>query len=165
MKKATLLFFLMICVPSVMAQAYRGEGDRKLHVGLNMQNRATGITSTVDFGIGENMSYGFNATYLLNTSEIGGESAAFGDKIDFKVRFNANIGNVLNLGSKMDVYPGLNLGTRNFGAHLGFRHFFSNGFGVFAEGVAPLARFKNHVRGFDHFNNQVTLSVGAAFNF
>jgi hypothetical protein len=27
----------------------------------------------------------------------------------------------------MDVYPGLNLGLHNFGAHLGFRYFFTDG--------------------------------------
>jgi hypothetical protein len=30
----------------------------------------------------------------------------------------------------MDIYPGLDLGLKNFGAHLGF-YFFTEGFGLF----------------------------------
>ena len=39
----------------------------------------------------------------------------------------------------MDLYPGLHLGTRNFGGHLGFRYFFTDGFGVYAETAVPIA--------------------------
>jgi hypothetical protein len=46
----------------------------------------------------------------------------FGQRVDLKARFNAK--NVLKLEPNMDVYPGLNLGLHNFGAHLGFRYFF-----------------------------------------
>ena len=41
----------------------------------------------------------------------------------------------------MDLYPGLHLGTRNFGGHLGFRYFFTDGFGVYAETAVPIAKY------------------------
>jgi hypothetical protein len=76
-----------------------------------------------DFGIGENMSLGLTANYLLSVNEDDWEIFLILDNVDLKARFNANLGNVLKLEPNMDVYPGLNLGLHNFGAHLGFRYF------------------------------------------
>jgi len=165
MKNIILLIALFAAVQISYAQAFTGKGDKKFQVGLNIQDGGTGITSTIDFGLGANMSYGFVGTYLLNTDEIAGEKAAFEDRADFKFRFNANIGSVIGLNPKADIYPGLNLGTRNFGAHLGFRYFFSEGFGLYTEAFTPLARYDSDVRGFEHFNNQFVLNIGASFNF
>jgi hypothetical protein len=86
------------------------------------------------------------------------------DRFDAKARFNANIGNVLKLDPKMDIYPGLDLGLRNFGAHLGFRYFFTDGFGVYSEAGIPLAKYDSNITGFDHLNNQFVFNIGASFN-
>jgi hypothetical protein len=37
-----------------------------------------------------------------------------------KTRLNVNIGDVIGLSDYLDVYPGLNLGFKNFGAHYFF---------------------------------------------
>jgi hypothetical protein len=186
MRKITVFLFL-ITVSFVNGQAYKGKGDSKGQVGLNIQEGGTGITVSTDFGIGENMSYGFTATYLLNAKNYGineteflmqnpnydpiingalpmSADPKFEDRFDLKARFNANLGNVFKLDPKMDIYPGLNLGLRNFGAHLGFRYFFTDGFGLYAEGGAPLARFDNTVRNVEFYNNQFVLNIGASFN-
>jgi hypothetical protein len=63
----------------------------------------------------------------------------FGQRVDLKARFNANLGNVLKL-EPMDVYPGLNLGLHNFGAHLGFRYFFTDGLDYLRSWV-PIAKY------------------------
>jgi len=110
------------------------------------------------------MSIGFVASYLLSAKEILGEKPEFGDRIDAKVRFNANLGNVFKLDEKMDIYPGLNLGTRNFGGHLGFRYFFTNGFGLFTEAGIPIASYKTDLVGFDYYNNQFVFTAGVSFN-
>lgn len=164
MKKVLLLVTLFAAVQFSNAQAFEGKGDKKFQVGLNLQDRGTGITSTIDFGLGENMSFGFLATYLLQASDIGESSAKFEDRADAKVRFNANIGNVLGFNPKVDVYPGLDLGTRNFGAHLGFRYFFTDGFGLYAEAAVPLARYDSNVTAFEKYNNQFVFHFGASFN-
>jgi hypothetical protein len=57
----------------------------------------------------------------------------------------------------------LNLGLRNFGGHVGFRYFFTDGFGVFAEGSLPLARYDSDVNGFEHYNNQFVFTIGTSF--
>jgi hypothetical protein len=75
-------------------------------VGLNLQDGGTGIFLSSDFGIGENMSLGLTANYLLSVNEDAlGNIPDFGQRVDLKARFNANLGNVLKLEPNMDVYP------------------------------------------------------------
>jgi hypothetical protein len=163
MKKIILLLTVFsACVAN--AQAYKGKGDIKFQVGANFQDGGTGINVTTDFGLGENMSYGFSATYLLSADEILGVKPKFEDRADIKARFNANLGNVLGVEDKLDIYPGLNLGLRNFGGHLGARYFFTDGFGVYTEAAFPIAKYDSDVHGFEHYNNQFTVNIGASFN-
>jgi hypothetical protein len=144
------------------AQAFKGKGDTKLQIGASIQSQATGIFVSGDYGIGENMSIGLASTYILGVS--GGANLAdvpFKDKFDAKLRFNANIGNVLNIDENLDVYPGLSLGLKNFGAHLGTRYFFTDGFGVFAEFGFPIAKYDNNA---NDANNQFMTNFGVSFN-
>jgi hypothetical protein len=163
MKKISTIVAVII-VTLTNAQAYKGKGDIKAQVGMNAQNHGTGINVSADFGIGENMSYGFVASYLLSVDEVAGDKPNFDDRADVKVRFNANLGNVFKLDKAMDIYPGLNLGTRNFGAHLGFRYFFTDGFGLYSEAGFPLAKYDSNVQGFEEYNNQFVFQIGASFN-
>lgn len=160
MKKLVALL-VILSVSIVNAQAYKGKGDVKAQVGMNIQNSLTGIQVSSDFGIGENMSFGFVGSYLLAASgfEIG--DVKFKDRADLKARFNANLGNVFEMNEKMDIYPGLNLGLKNFGAHLGFRYFFTDGFGVFTEAGIPIAKYESDG---GNANNQFVLALGASFN-
>ncbi len=164
MKKTfTLLLFSSFCFMN--AQAYKGKGDTKFDVGMNIQNGGSGIGLSLDFGSGENMSFGFVTSYLLSVNKDDlGNKPEFIDRFDAKARFNANIGNVLKLDPKMDIYPGLDLGLRNFGAHLGFRYFFTDGFGVYSEAGIPLAKYDTAPSGFDYLNNQFVFNIGACFN-
>lgn len=163
MKKITLFIIVLVAFTS-NAQVFKGKGDTKFQVGANMQNGGTGINVTTDFGLGENMSFGFAAVYLLNAERINDVKPDFEDRADIKVRFNANIGNVLNISDAVDIYPGLSLGTRNFGGHVGIRYFFTDGFGVYSEAGFPIASYKTDVVGFDKYNNQFTFNIGASFN-
>ena len=163
MKKIFTIVAIAI-VSLVNAQAYQGTGDTKAQVGLNAQNHGTGINVSADFGIGENMSYGFVASYLLSVEDIDGEKPGFEDRADVKVRFNANLGNVFRLDKKMDIYPGLSLGTRNFGGHVGFRYFFTEGFGLYTEAGVPLASYDSDIKKSEVLNNQFVFQIGACFN-
>ncbi|MBC5839435.1 DUF6646 family protein [Flavobacterium muglaense] len=165
MKKVITL--LLLCSAGfVNAQAFSGKGDVKGQIGFNAQNGGSGLFVSSDFGIGENMSIGLTANYLLSASKDAlGELPSFGDRVDLKARFNANLGSVLQLDPKMDVYPGLDLGLKNFGAHLGFRYFFTDGFGVFGEAGVPLAKYDTDKVDFGYnLNNQFTVNIGASFN-
>lgn len=163
--KKIITLLLLISVGFVNAQAYKGKGDIKAQVGANIQDGATGIQASTDFGIGENMSYGFTANYLLSVQDNLIVKPEFEDRFDLKARFSANIGNVLKLNPKMDIYPGLNLGLRNFGAHLGFRYFFTDGFGLYSEAGIPISKYDtNSSNLFRDYNNQFTLNVGISFN-
>lgn len=164
MKNTVTIFCLLLSI-AVSSQAFTGKGDSKFNVGANLQSKGTGLQIATDYGLGDNMSYGFVASYLLGVNEdVLGNKPAFADRFDAKLRFNANIGTVFNLDEKMDIYPGLDLGLRNFGAHLGFRYFFTDGFGIYTEAGLPLAKYKTNALGFDKLNNQFTVNIGASFN-
>lgn len=173
MRKIVLVAFLGMCFLG-NAQAYKGKGDTKLQIGALIQSGGTGIVLTNDYGIGENMSFGFAASYMLNadngvrinetTFMPENVKPDFKDRADVKVRFNANLGSVIGLDENMDIYPGLNLGTRNFGGHIGFRYFFTDGFGVYSEMSVPIAEYDNSPGMFGHYNNQFAFHVGASFN-
>lgn len=173
MKKLVVIAFLVMGFLA-NAQAYKGKQDLKLQIGALIQNGGTGISLTNDYGIGENMSFGFVASYMLN-AENGVQlnqttflpesvKPKFQDRADLKVRFNANLGSVIGLEDNMDIYPGLNLGTRNFGAHLGFRYFFTDGFGVYTEAGIPIAKYDSSPGVFGQYNNQFVFQIGASFN-
>ena len=163
--KRVITLLLLSSVWLTSAQAFKGNGDVKGQVGLNIQDGGTGIFLSSDFGIGENMSLGLTANYLLSVNEDAlGNIPDFGQRVDLKARFNANLGNVLKLEPNMDVYPGLNLGLHNFGAHLGFRYFFTDGFGLFGEAGVSIAKYDKNTSGFDRLNNQFVLNTGASFN-
>ncbi len=163
MKKIVTLLML-VAVAFVNAQAFKGKGDVKAQVGATFQKGANGIQVSADFGIGENMSYGFVGSYLLGFSDVptGSIEVPFKDRADLKARFSANIGKVLTLGDQIDVYPGLNIGTKAFGAHLGGRYFFSDGFGLFTELGLPIASYESNNGG--GFNDQFVFVFGVSFN-
>lgn len=153
-------------------QAFKGKGDAKFNVGANFQDGGSGIQVSADFGLGENFSYGFVATYLLGVDEFTGDyhdhvyidaKPEFEDRFDAKFRINANLNSVIGV-DQLDIYPGLSLGLRNFGGHIGGRYVFTDGFGVFTELGFPIAKYSDNKEVFDHLNNQVTFTLGASFN-
>lgn len=174
--KTLFTFILALASTAIFAQAYTGQGDTKFQVGVNLQEEGTGINATYDMGIGENISFGVSTIYLLGVTDFAEESmgvleeAEFLDRFDVRARFNANLSNVLNIDENFDLYPGLNLGLKNFGGHLGARYFFTEGFGVYTEVQIPFATYKKEVD-FElqeaprkQLNNQFNISIGAAFN-
>lgn len=169
--KGYIVVFMVLFMASLHAQAYHGKGDVKFQVGANLQQDATGIMASLDYGIGENISVGVASIYLLGVEKVRnfqGEEiviAEFGDRFDVQARFNANIGSVFNIDDNFDVYPGLHVGIKNFGGHVGARYFFSTGFGLFSEVNIPFARYETGTLTVsEELNNQVTVSVGASFN-
>lgn len=161
--KKLLTLLAILSVYLVNAQAYTGNMDNKFQVGANIQDEATGIYVSYDYGLGENMSVGISSTYALGiNSDL---EADFGDRFDIKGRFNANLGNVIGVDENFDLYPGLDLSLKNFGAHLGARYFFTGGFGVFTEIGFPIARYKtDDLEPADYIHNQFVVNIGASFN-
>lgn len=159
MKKIfTIVLLGAFCM--INAQAFKGAGDTKLNVGMNIQNGGTGVQTGFDYGLGENISVGVLASYLLSGKEIN--KVDFAHRFDAKVRFNANLGNVINIDPNFDLYPGLNLGLKNFGGHLGARYFFTKGFGVYTEFSFPIAKYNTDAT--LKYNNQPSTNIGVSFN-
>ena len=161
--KNILLVACLLCATLTYSQAFQGKGDKKFQIGANFQDRATGINATYDFGLGENISLGFASTYALDVPEF--LDADFLDRFDFKGRFNAHLGNVINIHDDFDLYPGLDFSLKNFGGHLGARYFFTSGFGVFTEATYPIAFYDNgHLSPAEKLHNQFTVNFGMSFN-
>ena len=109
MKKIfTIVLLGAFCIAN--AQAFKGKDDTKLNIGMTIQNGGTGILAAADFGLGENFSIGILGSYLLGGSQIEDVNSDY--RFVAKARFNANLGSVLNISPKFDVYPGLNLGGK-----------------------------------------------------
>ncbi len=166
-KRLFLVFMIVFLSGAVSAQntvAYKGNGDVKGQIAANFQKGGTGILASLDFGLGKSFSLGFQMGYLLGVDELGGVKPGFGDRFDIRARCNANLGGVLQLPSNVDVYPGLDLGLKNFGGHLGARYFFGEGFGLFSEIQFPFAKYSYEKKAFSNLNNQFNVSVGASFD-
>jgi hypothetical protein len=163
MKKTILILTILFGISFANAQAYTGKDDAKFQIGANFQENGTGIVVVYDYGMGENFSIGASTSYILGVEEA--IDAGFGNRFDLKVRFNANLGSVMELPDNMDIFPGLNLGLKNFGGHLGTRYFFSKGFGLFAEASLPFAKYNtDSLTAAEQLHNQFVFSFGAVFN-
>lgn len=162
MKNLVFFAITVIFVAAGHSQAYNGAGDLKFQIGINAQSNGTGITTGLDYGIGENFSVGATSTYMLGVNEL--INVPFVDKFDVKARVNANLGNVFQLGDNADIYPGLNMSLKNFGGHVGGRYFFTDGFGVFVEFYTPIAKYKKELTPSEEFHNQFAINLGASFN-
>lgn len=173
--KKLLIIAAILTVSFANAQAFSGKGDQKFQVGANFQSHATGINVSYDYGLGENISIGVSSSYALGISGdlkddiyVNGikvsEKADFTDRFDLKARFNANIGNVLNIDENFDLYPGLNFSFKNFGGHIGARYFFTSGFGLYTEAQFPIAKYKDNLTPAQELNNQFSVNLGAVFN-
>lgn len=161
----TLLSFQM-----AVSQAFYGRGDKIFQIGANFQQDGTGIHAGLDFGLGDNISLGVSSTYLLGVpliTEPNGKRvpfADFQDRFDLKGRINANLGNILNINERLDVYPGLYLSLKNFGGHIGARYFFTHGFGLFGEINFPFSKYNTDIlTPAEKLHNRVSLSIGTSF--
>lgn len=168
MKKIVLALTLFLGAGiSAQTDAFGGKGDTKVNIGANIQSQATGIMASVDYGMGESFSFGIQAGYLLGvTEDVLGEKARAEHRFDAKVRANANLGDVIGLPQNFDIYPGLDLGLKNFGAHIGMRYFFNKGFGLFTETQFPIAKFNadSNAPAYRKLNNQFAFLIGASFD-
>lgn len=134
MKKFVLIFSLLLLGNLSSAQAWGGKGDQKVQVGFNGWGYGTGITGTYDYGFTSLLSVGAGANFFFSHS-----NSKYSDD-DFGVfgRLNAHLQNPLNLPSKWDIYPGLDLGVLGksgfyLGAHVGVRYFFNDKIGAYLE--------------------------------
>ena len=145
--------------------AFNGQGDTRFQIGANFQDGGTGIMTSLDYGLGDSFSIGAQAGYLLGYDEIAGFGKPdFGDRFDIKARFNAHLVKVIGLPSNFDLYPGLNLGLKNFGGHVGAKYYFSEGFGLFAEAQFPFAKYNDNDKIYRNLNNQFAFNVGVSFD-
>lgn len=165
MKKLLIaLSFAAFGFVNAQSDAFTGQKDVRVNLGANFQKGGTGIQTSLDYGLGESFSIGAQAGYLLGVKEYEGEKPSGTHRFDVKARLSAHLGDVMGLPSNFDIYPGLNLGLKNFGAHVGTRVFFDKGFGMFAEAQFPISRYNTEASAYRLLNNQFAFVVGASFD-
>ncbi|MXV37306.1 hypothetical protein GO491_01250 [Flavobacteriaceae bacterium Ap0902] len=130
-KFLTIAVFTLLGISQMDAQAFNGNGDKKAQVGFSPYGNGLGIQGTFDYGIHQNFSVGAGAEiYFDNDDDDDGDFYIYG-------RANAHLGQLLNMPTNMDLYPGIDLGVLgddfDLGAHLGFRYFFQNNMGAYIE--------------------------------
>ncbi|MBQ0147639.1 MAG: hypothetical protein KBS93_04185 [Flavobacteriaceae bacterium] len=112
------------------AQAYSGNGDQKVSLGFVPWGYGTGLTAIYDYGLSDLISIGGGGEFYFSGKNE--------DKDNFYIfgRANVHLGELLNMPSNMDLYPGLDVGFNHglgLGAHLGFRYLFSDNIGAYIE--------------------------------
>jgi hypothetical protein len=82
--KKLFVILTVLSVSFAHAQAFKGKGDNKLQIGANLQDAATGLNVSYDYGLGENISVGVSSTYAMSVDDA--LDADFGDRFDLKAR-------------------------------------------------------------------------------
>ncbi|MEN4762132.1 DUF6646 family protein [Chryseobacterium sp. C39-AII1] len=133
MKKLFFMLMMVFLGTAANAQAWTGKGDQKINLGLSAWGYGTGIAATYDYGLNKLISVGAGANaYFDNYKDNDKDNRVF-----IFGRLNFHLQDALDLPSKWDIYPGVDVGIlgRDFGigAHIGAKYFFTEKFGVFAE--------------------------------
>lgn len=130
MKK--LLFTAVLCILSISsanAQAYNGSGDQKVSLGFVPWGYGSGLTAMYDYGVSDLISVGGGGEFYFGNHDNDDNFYIFG-------RANVHVGELLNMPSNMDLYPGVDVGFTHglgLGAHLGFRYLFNDNIGAYIE--------------------------------
>ncbi len=124
------LFYLFICFTTVVfSQSYDGKGDTKLNIGYDLYGFGNGIRANIDYGITDLFSIGAGASYYFSNPD--NDYYLYG-------RTAIHLGLLLDFPSKLDLYPGIQVGYLSgndigFDAFIGAKYFFTDKIGVYAE--------------------------------
>lgn len=135
LKVLAVALLMLFGLSQMNAQAFEGNGDKKLQAGFSAFGNGIGLQGTFDYGIHQYFSLGAGAEFYFH----GDNGKIKSKNANFYVfgRANAHLGSLLDMPSEMDLYPGIDLGLLGndfgFGGHLGFRYFFTNNMGAYIE--------------------------------
>ncbi|SFI36688.1 DUF6646 family protein [Halpernia frigidisoli] len=159
------IFLLIIGFANSQTTAYTGENDLKAQLGADLQRKnALGAVATIDYGLSEYFSVGLQSAYIFKAKEIDGTPLQFKDRFDAKIRLSASLGDTFRFPENMDFYPGINVGLRDVGGHIGFRYYFNNGIGLFTEGQFVIEKYTNTIESNNRLNNQFAVLAGLTFD-
>jgi len=129
MKKMFLTLLVLLGSASIFAQSYDGKGDSKINLGYEAYGYGNGIKATYDYGLSELFSIGAGASAYFNNNE---------NDYFIYARTHVHLGIALDMSSKFDIYPGVELGYLSsqkvgIGGYVGIRYFITKKMGLFAE--------------------------------
>jgi len=128
--KTLRIFIILFSLAQILhSQSYDGKGDHKINIGYNLYGNGNGIRATYDYGLSDFFSIGAGASYFFDNDD---------DDYYLFARTQLHLAHLLDLPSKFDIYPGVEVGYLSgndigFGAFVGFRYFFNNKFGIYTE--------------------------------
>lgn len=125
------LFALVLIFISVENQAQNPipSGTKYVNMGVGFSNHGVPIYGGMDFGIGHNISLGFNVSHRFDY-----DFADWGIAGTFNYHFNQ----IMNIPNNWDFYAGFNIGSvfgnnttdLDLGGQIGFRYFFNQKIGI-----------------------------------
>ncbi|KAF5276582.1 hypothetical protein FQR65_LT16289 [Abscondita terminalis] len=126
---------VIICHSDGQCPGLNELGDQKVQVGLNAWgNGGFGIKGSYDYGIADAISLGAGVGIYSEGNTGGGNKKT---ALSVYARANYHLKEVFGTPDTFDIYPGITMGvlgnTFDFGAHIGFRYFFTPDIGAFAE--------------------------------
>ncbi len=129
MKKILIILCISLGSMSINAQSYDGKGDSKINFGYEAYGFGNGIKLTYDYGLGDLFSIGAGASAYFNDAE---------NDYFIYARTQVHLGIAFDMSSKLDIYPGVELGylsSEKIGivGFIGFRYFITKKMGLFAE--------------------------------
>ncbi|MCK5638757.1 MAG: hypothetical protein KAH67_08600 [Flavobacteriaceae bacterium] len=129
MKTLRIFIFLFSLTIVSYSQSYEGKGDHKINIGYDLYGNGNGIRASYDYGLGDLFSIGAGGSYILDDDD---------NDYSLFVRTNLHFAHILDLPSKFDIYPGVEVGYLSsndikFTGYVGLRYFFTEKIGVFAE--------------------------------
>jgi hypothetical protein len=82
MKKIVFVFAMFFLGQMTFAQAWEGNGDQKVQVGLNGWGNGSGITATYDYGISKLISVGAGANFYFLVIKMTTKTTIFLHLVD-----------------------------------------------------------------------------------
>ena len=161
----TGVLLLALSFANAQTTAFGGSKDLKAGIAMDFQRDNTlGTAAVVDYGIDRTFSIGFQVAYLFNVKDYYDQMPQSKDRYDAKVRFNASLGKELRLPDTMDFYPGLDVGLRDVGGHVGLKYYLDNGIGLFSEAQFVIQKYNASTDHFNALNNQFAVLLGLSFD-
>ncbi len=145
MKKLSLIVGIIMMSAIVFAQAPLKKGEKHLNAGVGLSNHGIPIYAGMEFGIGNDITVGFEGSFRFYSESFGGYSYSH-TIIGLSGRGDYHFNRLLEIPSNFDFYGGANIGFNiwnspseyggssasglGIGIQLGGRYFFQNNLGL-----------------------------------
>lgn len=129
MRKISFLFGLMMMSAMVFAQAPLKKGEKHINAGLGLTSRGIPIYGGMEFGVGSDITVGFEGSFRFYSENYDGNSYNH-TIIGILGRGDYHFNRLLEIPSNFDFYGGLNIGFNVWNSPSGYGGSYSSGLGI-----------------------------------